>query len=269
MRHRQGELSRLVGNKLMRTILCHFYNEEYLLPFWLKHHRKFFDHGIMIDYDSTDGSVELIKELCPTWTVVKSRNRNFDAAAVDEEVMDIEAQITGTRICLNVTEFIIGDFSKSAEKVRGNALEISAVVMVDKVGEQDGEITDLITDRTNGVILQKSGDRMCRCMHEGEIKYSPGRHFIHGNTDDFLILWYGFSPWNEKAIKRKLQIQQRMTEHDIRLGRGLQHLTTGDKLQSLFLQYQQKSEDLSPIIRNANIPGSGFAAQAVLGVQTK
>ena len=45
-----------------KTVLCHFYNEEWILPFWLKHHREIFDHGIMIDYNSTDRSVEIIRD---------------------------------------------------------------------------------------------------------------------------------------------------------------------------------------------------------------
>ena len=45
------------------TIISHFYNEEYLLPFWLNHHKKYFTNAIMIDYDSTDNSVDIIKKI--------------------------------------------------------------------------------------------------------------------------------------------------------------------------------------------------------------
>ena len=38
-----------------------FYNEEYLLPWWLAHHTKLFDHGILINKGSTDRSVEICK----------------------------------------------------------------------------------------------------------------------------------------------------------------------------------------------------------------
>jgi hypothetical protein len=34
----------------MITVISHIFNEEYLLPFWLEHHRTIFDHGIIIDY---------------------------------------------------------------------------------------------------------------------------------------------------------------------------------------------------------------------------
>lgn len=51
----------------MRTVLCHFYNEEYLLPWWLKHHRSMFDHGALIDHGSTDNSLDICRQLVPEW----------------------------------------------------------------------------------------------------------------------------------------------------------------------------------------------------------
>jgi hypothetical protein len=41
----------------MITLLSHFYNEEYLLPFWIEHHKKQFDYAILIDVKlDRDGS---------------------------------------------------------------------------------------------------------------------------------------------------------------------------------------------------------------------
>ena len=96
---------------MKKTLISHFYNEEFLLPWWLKHHKQIFDHGVMIDYHSTDRSVEIIKEICPTWTIITSRNPDFQADTIDTEVNDIESQIDGWKICLNVTEQLIGDYS--------------------------------------------------------------------------------------------------------------------------------------------------------------
>ena len=50
----------------MRTLITHFYNEEYLLPFWIKHHRDVFDNAILINYRSTYNSDRLIKKLAPS-----------------------------------------------------------------------------------------------------------------------------------------------------------------------------------------------------------
>src|SRR6516164_5807036 len=51
------------------TLISHFWNEEFLLPYWLRHHLPLFDHGVLIDYTSTDRSVEIIHELAPHWEV--------------------------------------------------------------------------------------------------------------------------------------------------------------------------------------------------------
>ena len=95
----------------MKTIISHFYNEEYLLPWWLNHHKKYFDYGLMINYASTDRSVEIINKICPDWKVVDSVNKEFAAKDCDEEVEHYEKRISGWKICLNITEFLVGDFS--------------------------------------------------------------------------------------------------------------------------------------------------------------
>ena len=96
---------------MKKTIISHFYNEEYLLPWWLKHHKKYFNHGIMIDYNSTDNSCKIIKSICPNWKIVKTKNKHFDSFVIDREVEEYEKNINGWRICLNTTEFLVGDYS--------------------------------------------------------------------------------------------------------------------------------------------------------------
>ena len=72
----------------MRTVITHFYNEEYLLPWWLNHHKKYFDHGIMIDYGSTDKSVEIIKEICPNWEIHNTKYEYFYAPWIEHEILE-------------------------------------------------------------------------------------------------------------------------------------------------------------------------------------
>ena len=116
----------------MKTIISHFYNEEYLLPWWLEHHRKYFDDGIMINYGSTDNSVNIIKEYCPNWKVIDSRNSSFSASSVDEEVMDIESNISGWKIALNTTEFLIGDYN-SLNSSTSSEIYIPCFYFIDNV----------------------------------------------------------------------------------------------------------------------------------------
>jgi len=80
------------------TLLCHMFNEEYLLPFWLEHHKDMFDDFIIVDYRSTDRSVKICKTIIPNCKIITTRNDSFDAQNVDNEMMDLEKEIDGIKM---------------------------------------------------------------------------------------------------------------------------------------------------------------------------
>ena len=120
----------------MKLLISPFYNEEYLLPYWLKHHREIFDHGILIDYHSTDKSVAICKELVPDWEIVTSKNHSFGAIMCDFEVMQHEKRYPNAwKLVSNTTEFLVGkhlngvlNWLKTNDYIAGI---IPAAVMVD------------------------------------------------------------------------------------------------------------------------------------------
>lgn len=235
-----------------KTIIAHFYNEEYLLPFWLNHHKQFFDHGILVNYASTDKSCEIIKELCPSWEIRDSKNNFFSATACDLEIAEIEREITDWRICLNITEFLIGDFTKLSNF--SGPLLIPQFLMVDTLEQMYSPINSnipLLKQRQYGVNITTKKqdpvhDRFCRNFSEVYIP-SPttGRHWrCEHNTDLFRICWYRFSPFNEEMIKRNLQIQTRIPESDKISNLGFEHVTSKEKLLSDLKIYQQNSTNL-------------------------
>ena len=69
----------------------------------------------------------------------------------------------------------------------------------------------LIKQKLNGMhYLEGSKSiRRSRIIHNKPLYVYPlGRHFDKDHTtEDLVILWYGWSPFNETIIKRKLQIQ--------------------------------------------------------------
>jgi hypothetical protein len=241
----------------MKTLLSHFYNEEYLLPFWLNHHKKIFDHGILIDYQSNDKSVEIIKSICPNWEVIKSRNEFFGAEVVDKEIEDIESNIDGWRICLNTTEFIIGNFNILENISQETNFFIPECIMVDRQSDEfnyPDQNYSLTYQRNNGIhpfqisyaINQET--RRNRKFSNFFSKYPTGRHYENYNTEDFLILWYGYSPFNEKTIQRKLQIQDRIPDSDKLRRMGYHHLVNRDDLINKLKTYQNESKDLTDYI---------------------
>ena len=120
----------------MRVIFSHFYNEEYLLPWWLSHHSKMFDHGVLINNHSTDRSVEICRQMVPTWDIVMSENTRFEAILCDFEIMKHEARFSGAwKIALNITEFIKSARSGSAGSYavanRATAVHLAGAIMAD------------------------------------------------------------------------------------------------------------------------------------------
>ena len=139
----------------MRTLVSHFYNEEFLLPFWIDHHKNFFDNALLIDYGSTDSSLEIIQDRAPkNWKVVKTNNKNFDAFLVDHELMEYEKKIKGWKIALNTTEFLISsDLDKIESYCDKNNITgffTESAVMVDNNPNIQLENNDLVTNKYFG-----------------------------------------------------------------------------------------------------------------------
>jgi hypothetical protein len=200
------------------VVICHFRNEEVLLPYWLRHHTRLFDHGVMIDYCSTDRSVEIIRELAPTWEIRRSRNEFFHSVSIDKEVMEIETEFTGWKICLNVTEFLmiddlhgfIADFERTHPGVPG--LVTTGFIIQDSPDQVCLPLTDadLWEQRHFGCPepdpFHGVADRR-RLLHKAPHgAYGIGRH---SNSVSMLqeprlyLFWYGWCPLELKVQRNK------------------------------------------------------------------
>jgi Glycosyl transferase family 2 len=251
-----------------KVVICHFYNEEYLLPWWLKHHKAIFDHGIMIDYASTDRSVEIIQELCPTWEIVPSRNVTFDADACDKEVQDYEGTVKEWRIALNVTEFLYGNYDHLNDSNEDQQYFISNYVFADMEDPAKGPAT---LDHTIPLYKQRywgySEDkhygrvrpggtcrRMNRSIHNYPVDYSQhsGRHFPGTQTsfDDLVIFYYQYASVEEPMIDRKLQIKDKMSEFDRNRNSGGHVVTRDAFINRIRVDHQSRSIDLRTELDN-------------------
>lgn len=229
------------------TAIMHFFNEIELLPFWIAHHRDLFDHVVFIDYASTDGSAELCRRLAPDWEVRPSRHTHFSATLCDQEVMEIERETSGWKIALNVTEFLHVDRQGlDAFMVETpTALAFRAAIMVcpdAQVGEAPRRGQSLVEHfpfglydidyvRLTGMMAMRN-----RILHNlPHARYAQGRHVLLNSFTAYvpkgLILWYGFSPWNDAILARKLQIQTRIPDSDRRQRHGIHHFVDRTKLE--------------------------------------
>ncbi len=235
------------------TGICHFYNEEYLLPYWITHHKSMFDDMIFINYHSTDKSVSIIEEMWPDADCIDTINPDFTARSCDDEVQAIEEGLDGYKIALNVTEFLIGNVKKM---ISSNAEQymLPVYAMIDSIEDEFTELDptnkNLIEQRTFGINFARGDEffniRRARLLHRMPfLHYPTGRHFKKYTTDECVICWYGYSPFNEHTIKRKLQIQSRIPESDKKKELGIEHCIDREKLVANFRNMQQHAEDLS------------------------
>ena len=252
----------------MKLLISHFFNEEYLLPYWLKHHRELFDHGILIDYHSTDRSVEICKELVPHWEIVTSENKLFTGIMCDFEVMLHEKRFPDAwKLALNTTEFLVGDHLDSVTTWLDNndylAGKIPAAIMVDdETNSLLNPDLPLVNQKHYGFWeLDFPFDELdlwwirfplrSRLLHHYTIgAYTPGRHGSnlprqHNiNKEQLAIYWYAYSPWNEQFISRKDQIKNKVDPKDhSTLGFGRQHMALRNEMaerRNLLLTYSHK-----------------------------
>lgn len=229
--------------KSNKIVISHFYNESYLLPFWLEHHIAIFDHGILINHGSTDNSVEIIKKIAPNWEIIDSSIENFDPYLTDFEVQKIEEKTKGWKIALNITEFIWGDLDQlitQAEKEKINAFSLEGWIMIDHdpknliksnkglvqqkpFGIKETQLIALLStlilklrfvSRFLRFVLGQNILYRSRLFHRNKIgKYLPGRHLTMTYPivqSSVKLLWFGFSPFDQIMIKRKLEIKSKL-----------------------------------------------------------
>lgn len=240
----------------MTTLISHFYNEEYLLPWWLMHHTQLFDHGILINRGSTDRSVEICRQYAPHWEVRDSRFQEFDAFEVDSEVMDIETEVTGWKMVLNTTEFLCcrdkAEFFSSLDNLGENMYFIRNIILIDDPnhGYSDPVYTlPLVKQRYHGYFPGEEPINYGRFIHNHiNGSYSAGRHgsshesVIYSSPAFVLKFW--FSPWNDAIRKRKLQIGPTFSARSIQYGQALQHLFSPEELENRYNHHVSRTQDL-------------------------
>lgn len=227
-------------------LVTHIFNEEMILPWFIKHHRSIFDQVIVIDQDSTDHSTAIIRALAPEWRIVKSKVGSFDAWKTDLEVMEHEKQLTTQwKVALNVTEFIWNKDFKSYLEQKGrenhSCIGMKSFVLVDDKERPIDYTVPIYKDRHTGYRDDRH-QRRWRFVHKHQDgNYEIGRHgTMHGAIHDpnCFILYMALSPWPQ-CLQRKLQIQTRIPKSDIDARLGFEHITTEEGLREKYTQSEK------------------------------
>lgn len=211
------------------TLLTNVFNEEYLLPFWLNHHKNMFDDIIIIDYNSTDNSMQICKSICPECKIITTRNERFKCKEIDEEFMDIENGIEGIKIVLNTTEFLFCETSIKDIFIDDKNPIAYAINVITPYSINNYNVTnkyELFNNLFNNDVVYHN-NRGLRYLHtHSNGNYIIGRHHTNNHyvlTNKAHIIWFGYYPMNDNLLKRKLQIAANMTQYDKDHRLGWQH----------------------------------------------
>lgn len=221
-------------------MVTHFYNEEFLLPYFIRHHAGIFDEVILIDSGSTDGSRRIIADQAPSkWRVVDSKHPDvFDAPAVDAEVVEQENSLsTSWRVALTITEFIVhpnlkGELRRleAAHPTTFHAMRFPALMMAGDDTHSLKRFPNLIEQRTQ-VTRESWINQYSRFLHRlprDRNYYHLGRHAIDLDESNIALSEQGFlakwkyTPWPE-SVARKMQIGSRIPKEHLARGWGFQH----------------------------------------------
>jgi len=202
------------------TVFSHVLNEEELLPYWLKHHRRLFTHGVILDVGCTDRSMDIIREMCPTWEIIALKPEETYHPNLDVWLIEYhESRFSGWKIALNISEFLIIDDLQEYLSRHSNILGFKCMGLV----SVDREIVDNYNDlysryyayTENGNIwdfnienIHIDGDTINakynvikgegarnRLLHQNiKGEYESGRHLNRISDvlhNDIYILWIG------------------------------------------------------------------------------
>jgi 5'(3')-deoxyribonucleotidase len=248
------------------TIITNIFNEEYLLPFWLDYHRRIFDHGIVIDYDSTDRSIEIIRSMCPTWEIRRTKHivegkPLFETVRISEECREVEQSITsGYKIYLNTTEWLM--LTKPLHELIDSTLQnkcypLHVYLPLYSAEEFYPKNTEEFIENFNHSIVKAKYVRGFRFIFNRDHgHYDLGRHFTYIPSDmppdldsyhsmrdiGMCVFWCGYYPINEMIWNRKLAIKNNMNhaiEYQPQFNRNtsVQHFYSLEQMKEEYAEY--------------------------------
>ena len=233
-------------NRKKVIMTTHFFNEELLMPQFIRNHAPMFDEVVLIDNGSNDSSVDIIRSQAPpSWRVIPSRsNVSFEADGIDQQVMDVERSICSGcwRVALTTTEFLIHPNLRQRLATLDPSWTIFKCPDLWMVGPDVVQYNpDLIlpAQRYEYAVAAKTGHNARRLHCIDDLVYILGRH--ETNMDGHLnalapwlpggmLFKYIYTPWPD-IIARKLQIGARIPLNHLENGWGVHHTRSREQME--------------------------------------
>jgi len=225
-------------------LISHVWNDELYLIGWLKHHYLLFDRGVIIYYESSDSTLDILKEYAPSWEIIKPRQAKLYCEDLDKQIEEIEASFNGWKLCLTVTEYLLSNDINSQLKdyelkfPDSSGFYISGYGLVDEqqnlkydkqvplVKQRSFGFDMKSTSDVDNLMSHRNGGR--RYFHKSKSgNYSVGRHTTKNDNvvdyNEIKLARAFFSPYNDDAMMRKLKMGENFSELDKKQGYGSHH----------------------------------------------
>lgn len=198
----------------MRIVILSTDNEDYLLQWWFPHTTKYFDLGLVVDFNyrknTEDQTEALMKKHCPHWAYVKIDTERVSNREWDNILNHFEDQVRNQFpeawiTILNPTEFITGD-----TKILENIKEKTRVLMPCNMMIDRKELEDVEPDPEVSLLLQRTNG----IPYENDFP-----HPYEGKTSQT------FYELEKKYIERGLNVRDDV-DHNIRWMRSIHNYRT-------------------------------------------
>lgn len=154
-------------------------DEEYLMPFFLRHYQDYADKVIVQDCGSTDRTKEIVRDSGAE--LIETEPWGMDEKRRVDEAYDMVQKSAGQcrwMACVDVDEFILGDFDEAFQWAEQDQCDLImnmgyTVVGADPPKDDGQQIYELYCQGVQG-----GAEKPCIARAGSKFKWSVGKHFV-------------------------------------------------------------------------------------------
>lgn len=236
------------------TLYTFLYNEEEILPYFLKHYSTMVDKIVVYDNKSTDNSIQILKD----WKDCEIELREYDTNDQLDELSLLDLKNNCWKddksdyiIVCDVDELLYHTNFKEFIK-KNSMVDYFTPSGYHMIGDEiptdyTKQIYDIIQYGTEDVNYGKN--ILFKRSNVLETYYAPGAHLssfkgtgrlINCTTDQLKLLHYKWlSP--DYVIKKYLHYQERRSEHSKEMGWGIHYELTPDQIVEKYNELKNNS----------------------------
>jgi hypothetical protein len=232
----------------MLTIHTLTFNEEIILPYFIKHYKKNFPDCLINIYDneSTDNTVKIAKEHNCEVITYKTNNELSDEKYLDIKNNVWKTSTTDWNLICDVDEFCIINHQNLCDEDKNNIsiIKFRTFDMVNTSKEPNSLEIDSLNFGVRNSLYDK--DMLFNKKYIKEINYEAGCHFNNASgiikyaTNEYIMRHYKYIGENF-IVNRYKNFLGRLSQKNLNEKWGSQYLMTEEEIRKLYKNNQNKS----------------------------